>query len=255
MKDQYKVASHYDNTPQLYPELKSDKNSSLTCATFQQFCSLYTSQTGVIVDIGCGTGRVGRYLERTLRPQLNAICYLDISNKELLLAKSLGSDAVKRLFVRGDVLDLPLSGIRFCSCHGVIHHTPDPGKALEQLAIALSAGSIMYLAVYKYSWVTPLYKMLVIVRYFRKIGLEFLVTLVFILYFIPRFSLRVLETGSFKTCFNIRASFEDFVMTPFAYYFTDDEMRSMFENVGLKVESYEVLNYNTLHCYVLNKQG
>lgn len=208
MKQQYKALEHYDKAPQIYPELESDKNSSLTCRTFQKFCSLYTDEMGFVFDIGCGTGRVGRFLECSLKPTPHSLLYFDISHKELELAKGLSNNSANRLFVHADILNLPISTMRFCSCHGVIHHTPAPDRALEQLASALSDGGIMYLAVYKKSWVTPLYKSFGVLHALRKCGLESIVMLAYVAYFIPRFILRILETGEIKKNFNIRASFK-----------------------------------------------
>ncbi len=52
----------------------------------------------------------------------------------------------------GSVLDLPFPSDRFdlVICSGVAHHTPDPGRALSELARVLKPGGCAYFAVYTF---------------------------------------------------------------------------------------------------------
>jgi len=154
---QYKASEHYDAAPQIFPEIKGDKLSSLECRTFRKFITLYS--TGMhIVDLGCGTGRVSRYLSYILQPSL--CIALESSIKELILTRELGSGAAKNFHIRGDVLHLPLKRIKYCVCHGVIHHTPDPDLAIKEIASAIVSGGFIYLTVYSKSRYSFLYAFL-----------------------------------------------------------------------------------------------
>ena len=70
------MGQHYDQAPQLYPDIQGDKLSSLECRTFRKFITLYRGHASVF-DIGCGTGRVGRFLARELHPE--RLISMDIS--------------------------------------------------------------------------------------------------------------------------------------------------------------------------------
>ena len=254
MKEQFAAADHYDQAPQAYPEIAGDRLSSLDCRTFQRFLSEYRAGNS-IVDLGCGTGRVSRHLARALAP--NLVVAIDISERELHLARELaaGSAITNIAYVRGDALNPPLREILFCSCHGVLHHTPAPDHALQQLARALAKGGILYLAIYSQSWYTKLHKVFGVLRRARCAGNEWLVEVAYRFYYVPRFLLRVLETGCLRDDFNIRGSFEDFVMTPYAFGFTEKDLAKLFEMCGLQVIDYEILNYGLLHSYVLRKDA
>ena len=246
-----KVSQHYSVSPQKYPEIKGDKLSSLECRTFQRFVSLYSSWMEV-VDIGCGTGRVGRHLSKLLKPRIHVA--FELSRKELVLAEELGSEAEKYYSVLGSVLKLPFKKIKYCVCFGVAHHTPDPDLAIREIASCMVPGGYLYLAIYSKSWYSLLYKFFAIFREAREKRINWFVNLAFYCFFLPRYFLRILESRSFRCDFNIRASFEDFVMTPYAYFFSDKELRMKFGSLGLRVIDHEVLNYGLLHCYVLEKQ-
>ncbi len=250
MKAQYKVSAHYDLAPQLYPEIQGDTLSSLECRTFQKFISLYTDNIPVI-DLGCGTGRVGRYLSQVLKPEI--LVFMELSKQELNLAKNLGSKADFAFYIRGDVFHLPFKQIHYCTCHGVVHHTPDPHHALAEIVSTLASGGILYLAIYAKSWYWYLYRFFSILRKSRQLGYHWIVNLAFYLFALPRYFLRLKESKTLHKDFNLRASFEDFVMTPYAYFFSDRELRIKFKVSNLEVIDHERLNYGVLHCYVLRK--
>lgn len=249
-KPQYKAARHYDTAPQLYPDIAGDALSSLECATFATFLALYGGSEPV-VDVGCGTGRVGRHLSQVLKPK--RLVSMDVSRREIDLARTLGNHAHSSLYMQGDVLHLPLARIQYGVCHGVVHHTPDPDRAMNELASALVPGGVLYLAIYDKSWYSRLYQLGAVLRKLRERGLSPLVELAFAAYFLPRYVLRVLETKSVRRRFNIRGSFEDCLMTPYAHFFSDRELRTRFQALKLEVLAHERLNYGAMHCYVLRK--
>ena len=251
-KPQYKAAKHYDAAPQLFPEIKGDTLSSVQSRTFCRFVELYEGNEPV-VDLGCGTGRVGRHLSAVLRPTL--LVSMDLSWRGVELAKHLGAAARSAMYVQGDLLNLPFTNIRYCACHGVVHHTPDPDRAISQLASALAPGAVLYLALYAKSWYSSLYRFGGALRRWRQRGVSAPAQCAFALFFLPRYLLRIIETRSLRHDFNIRASFEDCIMTPYAHFFSDRELRARFQQLALEVIAHERMNYGALHCYVLRKHA
>jgi len=106
-----------------------------------------------VVDVGCGAGF---WLDEFVRRGIN---------DDQLLGLDLAPDNVRRARERGhraevgNVLELaqPDSAFDHTFCAGVIHHTPDPRRALRELVRVTKPGGTIYLAVYNrwhpYFWV------------------------------------------------------------------------------------------------------
>jgi SAM-dependent methyltransferase len=115
------------------------------------------SQTIRILDAGCGTGCGTEYLVH-LNPEAQVVG-VDLSSAALDVAKeritrSCGPEALKRLkLIHGSLFDIDEllkdeDGFDMINCVGVIHHTPDPQKALNLLASKLKPGGILHIFVY-----------------------------------------------------------------------------------------------------------
>jgi len=108
-----------------------------------------------ILDAGCGTGCGTEYLVH-LNPQAEVVAF-DLSPTALATARERLElsvpDARHRtsLYCKSifDLEDGEISG-RFdmINCVGVIHHTPDPARALQMLAGKLAPGGILHVFVY-----------------------------------------------------------------------------------------------------------
>src|SRR5207247_6359974 len=101
------------------------------------------SESALIVDIGCGAGRVVSYMAwKGLR------CIgLDLSRVSVeLMARRTGRPGLiannVQLPLRDECVDLLISD-------GVIHHTEDPFRAFAENCRVLQRGGSLYLAVYK----------------------------------------------------------------------------------------------------------
>jgi SAM-dependent methyltransferase len=103
-----------------------------------------------ILDAGCGSGVGTEYLVH-LNPQADVVG-IDLSAGTLAVAKERcqrsGADRVEfhqlSLF---DVAQLP-GEFDLINCVGVLHHTPDPIRGIQELAKKLAPGGLMHIFVY-----------------------------------------------------------------------------------------------------------
>lgn len=106
-----------------------------------------------ILDAGCGTGESTSYLVH-MNPDADVVA-IDLSNGALDVAKERLQRSVpdgldrcsfqhKSIF---DVADVP-GEFDLINCVGVIHHTPDPTRALCELAAKLRPGGLIHIFVY-----------------------------------------------------------------------------------------------------------
>lgn len=123
--------------------------------TVHAFCANIAPQNNAprILDAGCGTGESTSYLA-FLNPEANVVA-IDLSAGALAVAKERLDrsvpDAHSRVqFVHKsifDVEDIP-GEFDYINSVGVIHHTPDPDRALRALAGKLAPGGIAHIFVY-----------------------------------------------------------------------------------------------------------
>lgn len=107
-----------------------------------------------ILDAGAGSGAGTEYIVH-LNPKAEVVA-LDLSSEALKVAeerirRSCGVDALARTnFVHKSLFDVKdVDGVfDYIVCVGVVHHTPDPGKALRLLGEKLKDGGILHVFVY-----------------------------------------------------------------------------------------------------------
>lgn len=99
-----------------------------------------TAKEALIADIGAGTGRVSNYLSMKGFENVTSV---DYSLASLRMVKKNSNN----LCIWGNNLHLPLADEAFdlVISTGVIHHTPDPKKALAECARILKPGGLFYL--------------------------------------------------------------------------------------------------------------
>eukprot|EP00171_Calliarthron_tuberculosum_P001956 IDg1956t1 len=123
--------------------------------TVHAFCANIAPKNKVprILDAGCGTGESTSYLS-FLNPESNVVA-IDLSAGALNVARERLERSVpdahsrvefihKSIF---DVDDIP-GKFDYINSVGVIHHTPDPDRALRALAGKLAPGGIAHIFVY-----------------------------------------------------------------------------------------------------------
>jgi SAM-dependent methyltransferase len=97
----------------------------------------------LVLDIGCGPGRVLEYLG------FRGMRCIGLDRSANSIAMVVGRLHLPALVA--DNLRLPVqSGVAdFVVSDGVVHHTPDPPKALAEICRVLKVGGTFYLAVYR----------------------------------------------------------------------------------------------------------
>lgn len=123
--------------------------------TVHAFCANIAPKNSAprILDAGCGTGESTAYLAY-LNPDSNIVA-IDLSSTALDVAKERMErgvpDANMRVeFVHKSIFDVSdIAGeFDYINSVGVIHHTPDPDRALRALAAKLAPGGIVHIFVY-----------------------------------------------------------------------------------------------------------
>jgi SAM-dependent methyltransferase len=106
---------------------------------------------GHVVDIGCGTGQTAMFL--SLAAPRRRVLGVDGCRVSLELAEGFRRrEEVRNLhLLRADLFDLPLPKQAFPSviCRGVVHHTPDPSRAISKVADLVTPGGTLVLGFYE----------------------------------------------------------------------------------------------------------
>jgi SAM-dependent methyltransferase len=103
---------------------------------------------GLILDAGCGEGLDLAML--ALDPRCEVIgVELSSGGVATSLARTRGMDRAH--VVQGDLLSIPMASGMFDGAYsyGVVHHTPDPGGAVREIARTLKPGAPLLLYVYE----------------------------------------------------------------------------------------------------------
>lgn len=197
----------------------------------------------ICLDAGCGGGR---YLAALAQLGAKEVKGVDISAQAVQAANArLAERGLSQArAVTASVLALPFPDNYFdyVVSSGVIHHTPAPFRAWQELVRVLKPGGKMFLSVY------------------GRGGLKWLLNDIF------RYSLcRVLPFRALESFFRIigvpankRYSFMDNLYVPYCHRFKESQIRSWFVKAGfknirrLKFERYD---YETLRSRIIHGQG
>lgn len=104
-----------------------------------------------VVDCGCGTGQLAAFL--ALSGPRRRVIGVDGCRESLACADGFRQKAriANLQLVRGDLFDLPLAEGQFgvVISRGVVHHTPDPDRAIECVARRVAPGGFLLLGFYE----------------------------------------------------------------------------------------------------------
>jgi len=100
---------------------------------------------GVVVDVGCGTGRALPPLRAAVGPDGSVIA-LDLTPEMLAMAGPAG-EAASATLVLADARSLPFAdaSVDAIFAAGLVHHLPDPRAGLRELARVTSPGGLLVL--------------------------------------------------------------------------------------------------------------
>jgi glycosyltransferase involved in cell wall biosynthesis/ubiquinone/menaquinone biosynthesis C-methylase UbiE len=192
------------------------------------------------LDAGCGTG----VCSLALAELAGEVVALDLSHHSLGTAKSLAEQSGRSNIrtQRGSVLDLPFAECSFdlVWSWGVIHHTVEPERALNELTRVLAPGGTLVLAVYLKTRLTFLHEAI------RHVCLRLPVLRPWI---VASFGLLVRLREILGPSVNVRpdnprieSQVEDWFFVPEKHFFSIEEMRCLFEERGL---SYDLIYSRT----------
>lgn len=199
---------------------------------FQDFVALIGPEDRVC-DIGCGAGF---FLDELVRRGVS---------KDRLLGVDLAPSNVRQVQERGyqavcgNILELEQStdSFNFTLCAGVIHHTPEPLRALRELARITKPGGHIYLAVYNkwhpYFWLV--HKATSPLRALHWRGWRWLSRLGYQFW---KAAVQPVSYLAFGRCLDertCRALYMDQVLTPFAHLFSTAEVARAADDTGLDV--------------------
>jgi len=181
-----------------------------------------------ILDAGCGTG----VCTLALAERANEVLAVDISPQSLKtatqLAHKMGKNNIE--FKQASVLDLPFASESFDLVYswGVIHHTPSPIKALEELVRVLAPGGILVLAVYQKTRLTVIHEIarkfcLKLSPFLRKPVVKFATIAIGIVAQLR--GLKELRDDNLS----LESKIEDWLFVPEKHFFSFQEMRELFE--------------------------
>ncbi|MEM1448055.1 MAG: class I SAM-dependent methyltransferase [Planctomycetota bacterium] len=104
-----------------------------------------------VLDLGCGTGQTAAFL--ALASPAREVWGADGCRASIALADGFRERArIDNLrLVRADLFDLPFEPASFpvVVCRGVVHHTPDPWRAIEVAAALVAPGGHLVLGFYE----------------------------------------------------------------------------------------------------------
>ena len=201
------------------------------------FSLLPDAPIGCALDAGAGTG----VCTLALAERAHMAIGVDLSGGALKTAHQLAAQVGRTnvAFSQGDLQRLPFDNNTFDLVYswGVVDHVLAPRQAMRELVRALRPGGHLIVAVYLRTWLTPLHELS------RHICLH--------TPFFPRQSfiraiggfVRFLERKRTMTNvrddnINVEAQAEDWFFAPVKHFFSIDEMRQIYSDLGL---SFEVL--------------
>ncbi|MDF1838951.1 MAG: class I SAM-dependent methyltransferase [Planctomycetota bacterium] len=106
---------------------------------------------GSFLSVGCGTAQVPAFLG-VAGPKRRVLAVDGCMESLEVADRFVQKISLQNItLIRADIFDMPLPKERFdvVSCRGVIHHTPDPFRALDCVAQLVAPGGVLVLGYYE----------------------------------------------------------------------------------------------------------
>ena len=243
------TAAHYESHPfEFMTDADAARIESLQPSPFRRFVERHLHPGDTVADVGCGPGRATLYL-------LNkgcAVTAVDLTQQALSLTRGRGPAAG---FVRASNLDLPFAAESFDAVvsDGVIHHTPDPYRALIENMRVLRKGGHLYLGVYKrnryyyylYTYVGRPVRWLEHRRWGRALVNGTLLPVYYLAHLV--------KSRGKRTWRGAKNFFYDYIITPRATFHTREEVEEWGRRNGLEVLEYHP-NVGNVHAFFFRKR-
>jgi ubiquinone/menaquinone biosynthesis C-methylase UbiE len=209
---------------------------------------------GNILDCGCGTGIISNFL---YEKDFN-VHSMDLSFTSLKLTnKTHGLNVI-----HASNLELPFKDNFFdvVISSGVVHHTPDAKKSVEELTRVLRPDGLLYLLIYRkpsipfleYSTIGALVRKLIKYKYGKKLVDHILVPIAIpIIYVGKSMIFKTLKHSKFQEYKNY---FYDRYATPQATFHRKKEVESWFASSRVTVVDYYKGNFGYHHNFVCRKE-
>jgi len=132
--------------PQTERELTAEQRARMFADYFDIFPWNALPQGAIGVDVGCGSGRWAVLVA----PRVGHLHLVDISAEALAVAKTNLATAPNVTFHLAAIEDIPLpdGSLDFAYSLGVLHHVPDPARAIRDIARKLKPGAQLLVYLY-----------------------------------------------------------------------------------------------------------
>ena len=203
----------------------------------------------LVLDIGCGPGRVLGYIARRGMHCIG----LDRSRVSVRLAvERYGAPGVV-----GDNLNLPFAtaSADMVISDGVIHHTADPRAAFVENSRVLKPGGLMYLGVYKPHGRYPLLYRFPGGLIRRGLQHGWSRPLVVVFARVPYFLVHFLRSKGKRTWRGARNLFFDYFVTPQVAFLSREVIEDWCQALGIRISRYDPTPSSNVHSFVLVKDA
>lgn len=207
----------------------------------------------LILDCGCGPGNVSiNILKSVKNPNLIS---MDLSLNSLKILKERQKEFKnKNTQIKGDILKIPFKKdvFDFVISSGVVHHTPDPFKALDNLYYIMGKNGRMYFSVYnRNSFYFPEFNTIgVLLRFFYKNEMKKSLNLSRYLF---KKLLSVINGQSISDS-NVQKIFADRYLTPVASFHAKKEAENWVSEKNLKILKTGKCKLGTLIWFLVEKR-
>ena len=206
----------------------------------------------VVLDCGCGPGNISIGILKSVKDV--SIVSMDLSLNSLKILKERQKEMKsKNIQIQGDILKIPFknNSFDFAIASGVVHHTPSPFKALNNLKNALKKNGEMYFSVYnRNSFYFPeFYTVGVLFRFFYKNEMKRLMKISISLFKILLSKInRHLVPNT-----DVEKIFADRYLTPVASFHTNKQIKKWIERENLKILKTGKCKLGTLIWFLVKK--